>query len=157
MTDDLVDAPSALACVDVPGEPEVGRVIQCPPHGQLAVHDVVLGDIADAPPQRGVAGVETAVVVEDVALAGHPRAGESIEQRRLPGPRRTDDRHHRPGRQREGDVVQQDGAAAQAHRQAVGGERDISGVHVLLQAVAHQPVGVAPHHHDVALLQGRRG
>ncbi len=86
LADDRVDPAPALVRVDVRRKPDFGRVVQRLARRQLAVHEVLLGDVPDPPAQGTVARVETLMVVKDLSFIGHRRAGERIQQRRLPGP-----------------------------------------------------------------------
>ncbi|CAM5647710.1 hypothetical protein SGRIM119S_07092 [Streptomyces griseorubiginosus] len=123
------------------GKRKLGRVLQGLLDGQLLVQDVVLRDQTDALAQLGELLVEVAVVVEDVALVGGPVAGECLEQGRLAGTGRSDDRDQGLLRDTEGDVLEDLLAAVDRDGEVAGGEGDLAGVDELLQAVADDPEG----------------
>ncbi len=123
------------------GEAQFGGVGEGGAHGELGVQDVVLRDQADAPPQFGVVAVQVTAVVQDGAVVGGPLSGQSVEQRGLAGPARSDDGEQALLPHREGDVVEQDlVAAVDGDREVLDVEGDLPGVDILLEFVADQAV-----------------
>ena len=64
---------------------QLRRVAQGPADGEPTVHDIVLGDDADALAQAGEVLVELDAAVDDAATRGRSGAGDGAQQRRLTG------------------------------------------------------------------------
>ena len=103
----LVDAPVDLLLRVVRRQAEARRVLHRLEHRELGVHDVVLRDVADAPAERVVDGVEVLAVDADLPARRRQVAVEREEQRRLAGARRAHQRDHVARQRLEGDVIEE--------------------------------------------------
>lgn len=85
VADDAVDLVLADLRVVVGRQAQLRRVAQGPADGEPTVHDIVLGDDADALAQAGEVLVELDAAVDDAAIRGRSGAGDGAQQRRLAG------------------------------------------------------------------------
>ena len=76
----LVDPAVAFGRLDVGGEPELGRVLQRAPRGQLGVQHALLRDQADPVPELVVVLVQVTVVVQHRAGGRGAHPGQRAEQ-----------------------------------------------------------------------------
>ena len=104
----LVDAAVDLLLGVVGRQAEARRVLHGLEDRELGVHDVVLRDVADAPAERVVDGVEVLAVDAHLPAGGRQVAVEREQQRGLAGARGAHQRDHVARQRLEGDVVEQD-------------------------------------------------
>ena len=104
----LVDAAVDLLLGVVGRQAEARRVLHGLEDGELGVDDVVLRDVADAPAERVVDGVEVLAVDAHLPARRRQVAVEREQQRRLAGARGAHERDHVARQRLEGDVVEQD-------------------------------------------------
>ena len=134
----LVDPAVPFGRLDVGGEPELGRVLQRAPRGQLGVQHALLRDQADPVPELVVVLVQVTVVIQHRAGGRGAHPGQRAEQGGLARAAGADDAEQALFRDRERHVVQQHLAAGLDH-QFLGGEGDVAVVDELPELAAGEP------------------
>ena len=120
---------------------------------QLRVQNVLLRDQSHPVAKVVEVRVQVAPGVPDAALVCRPETCQRVEQCRLAGPARADDREQRLAFEREAHAVEEP-RAVHANDEVGRLEGDVASVDVLCELSVHQPKQLVPDAHDVGSVNG---